>query len=101
MTLDNQQYAFLLSEDYELLLASATGSSAYDLIREMLYQYLVYNTQITLQCVPKYYLEPNTLIHIQNEKSGVIGDYVIKTMSIPLGYSGMMSITASEALSRI
>ena len=101
MNIDNQPYSFVNSEQYELFLTSATGSSAYDLIREMLYQYLVYNTQVTLTCVPKYYLDSNMLIYIQNDKSGVIGDYVIKSISLPLGYSGTMSITASEALSRI
>lgn len=101
MLLDNQNYTFVKEKEYELFLASATGSSAYDLIREMLYQYLVYNTQATLTCIPKYYLDTNMLIYIQNEKSGVIGDYVIKTISLPLGYSGSMNITASQALTRI
>lgn len=101
MELDGQKYCFVNSTQYEYFLASATGSSAFDLIREMLYQHLVYNTQATLTCIPKYYLDANTLIYIQNEKSGVIGDYVIKTISLPLGYSGTMNITANEALTRI
>ena len=40
-------------------ISSATGSTAFDLIREMLYQYLSYNTSVTINCIPKYYLEVN------------------------------------------
>lgn len=101
MELDGQSYTFVKEEQHQLLLTSATGSSAYDLIREMLYQYLVYNTQVTMTAIPKYYLDVNTLIYIQNQKSGVVGDYVIKSISLPLGHSGTMNITANEALSRI
>lgn len=96
-----QKYCFLTSEQYEKLITSATGSSAYDIIREMLYQNLNYNTQVTITSIPKYYLEPNNLIYIRDIKSNIIGDYVIKTISIPLGYNGTMSITANEALTRV
>lgn len=96
------QNYFQISEDFEKrFVTSSTGSSAFDKIRELLYQYLVYNTQITLQGSPIYYLEPNTLIYIEDKDSGVKGRYEISSISIPLAYSGNMSITATEALSRV
>jgi len=51
--------------------------------------------------IPKYYLDTNILIYIQNQQSGLAGEYVIKSLSLPLGYSGTMNITANEALTRI
>ena len=98
---DGQRYCFLTTENYEKLITSSTGSSAYDMIRELLYKHLVYNTQVTITSVPKYYLEPNNLIYIQNQKSAVIGEYVINSLTIPLGYNGTMNITANEALNRV
>lgn len=98
---DGQGYCFLTPEQYENLIISSTGSSAFDLIREMLYQHLVYNTQVTITCTPKYYLEPNNLLYIRDLQSNIVGDYVISSLSIPLGYNGTMNITANEALTRI
>ena len=101
MKAEGQKYCFLPEEQFELLLTSATGASAYDTIRELLYQHLIYNTTIALTCIPKYYLDTNQLIYIQNEKSGIIGDYVIQSISMPIGYSGTMTINANQALTRI
>lgn len=98
---NGQKYCFLTSEQFELLLTSATGSSAYDVIRELLYQHLIYNTSITINSIPKYYLDVNQLIYIENKQSGIIGDYVIKSISIPLSYNGTMTIQANQALTRI
>lgn len=99
---DIGQNYFQISDNFEKqFVTSSTGSSAFDKIRELLYQYLVYNTQITLQGSPIYYLEPNTLIYIEDKDSGVKGRYEISSISIPLAYSGNMSITATEALSRV
>ena len=56
-----QKY-FRLTKYYDnLFVSSSTGESCFDKIREMLYQNLVYNTQITIQGLPKYYLEPNNI----------------------------------------
>lgn len=83
------------------LIASSTGASAFDRIRDLLYQHLNYNTTLTLTCLPKFFLEPNNLVYIYDEKSHINGNYAITQFSLPLGYSGTMSITATEALRRV
>ena len=80
---------------------SASGASAYDTIRTLIYQHLVYNTQVTVTTVPRYYMEPNNLIHIYDKTSGISGNFIISQFSLPLTYNGTMSITATEALTRI
>lgn len=96
-----QKY-FRLEDKYNtLFVTSSTGESCFDRIRELLYQHLIYNTQITIQSTPKYYLEPNNLIYIEDAASHIIGNYTINSISLPLGYSGNMSITASQALTRV
>lgn len=96
-----QRYFVLTSEYYSLFKASSTGASCFDRVREMMYQNLSYNTTIGLTCLPKYYMEVNNIIHIQDAESGIDGNYQITQFSLPLTYNGTMSITATEVLSRV
>ena len=80
---------------------AAIDASAFENIRESLYQNLVYNTSISINCTPIYYLEPNCLIKVEDKLSNINGDYVISQFSLPLAYNGTMSITAQEALIRV
>lgn len=96
-----QRYFILTSEYQDLFVASATGASCFDKIREMLYQNLNYNTTITLTCLPKYYMEPNNIIYVEDKKSNIAGNYQITQFTLPLAYNGTMSITATQVLSRI
>ena len=108
---DNERYKyydsigqqwFQVNAAYEdLFVASSTQVSAFDRVRELLYQHLTYNTQITLQCFPKYYLEPNNIVRIEDLDTNTIGNYAITQFSLPLTYNGTMSITLTEVLNRI
>jgi hypothetical protein len=44
--------------------------------------------------MPIYYLQPNTLVQIDDSKSQISGDYIISSISIPLDSSGVMTINA-------
>lgn len=96
-----QKY-FRLTDTYSTVFTtSSTGSSCFDEIRNLLYQNLNYNTQITIQCTPKYYFEPNNLIYIEDNLTHIIGNFAITQISLPLAYTGNMSITATEVLRRV
>ena len=95
-------YFFQLSPQVESsFVNSSTGSSAFDEIRNLLYQYLVYNTTISISCLPRYWYEPNNMIYLENRENGIQGNYVITQYSLPLTYNGTMSITLTEALTRV
>ncbi len=96
-----QRYFRLTDMYYDLFAVSSTGVSCFDKIRELMYQNLNYNTTISLTCLPKYYLEPNNIIHIEDKDSGINGNYQITQFSLPLTYNGTMSITATEVLTRV
>ena len=76
-------------------------STAFDLIREMLYNYLSYNTSVTINCIPKYYLEPNNLIYISDSKSNIQGDFFITQYTLPLTYNGTMTINTVQTTIRV
>ena len=67
----------------------------------MLYQYSYYNDTVNLNSVPIYYLQPNTIISTKDELSKVTGYYVINKINISLAYNGTMSITMTQALTRV
>lgn len=95
-------YFFQLSPQMESsFVNSSTGSSAFDEIRNLLYQYLVYNTTISISCLPRYWYEPNNMIYLENRENGIQGNYVITQYSLPLTYNGTMSITMTQALTRV
>ena len=96
-----QHYSFINYDLYDDIIVGGTWNSAYDKIKELLYQNTSYNENISIQCMPIYYLEPNTRINVNDEKSNIIGDYIIKTISIPLDLNGTMTISATRALERI
>ena len=91
----------LNSTTQHLFVTSSTGMSTFDKIRELVYLHLCYNTQITFQCSPKYYMEPNHIIYIEDKETGIIGNYSITQFTLPLSHNGTMSITATEVLTRV
>ena len=96
-----QPYCLLKENQMDYFSISSTQASCFDLIRDALYQNLVYNTQITINCQPKYYMEPNSLIYVEDKNSGIQGDYFITNFNLPLSYNGTMSISATQLLTRI
>ena len=96
-----QEYVQVRSELYSLLANGGSMRSAYEQIRKELYQYTNYNQQVSLTALPIYYLEPNVRITIRDIQSGIYGDYMIKSISLPLDVNGTMSISCTKALERI
>ena len=100
--INNGQAYSQIPESIKTQLGGGGGfNSAYDAIRSLLYQYTSYNESITIQALPVYYLEPNTRISIYDKESGISGDYVIQSISLPLDINGTMSISCIKALERV
>ena len=96
-----QEYAQVRSEIYSMLMNGGVSKSAYEEIRKELYQYTNYNEQISLTTLPIYYLEPNVRITVRDMQSGIYGDYMIKSITLPLDINGTMSLSCTKALERI
>ena len=85
----------------ESLALGSTINSAYDNVRSMLHEMTSYNETINITSIPLYFLEPNTRVTVNDEDTGVKGDYIIKTLSVPLTHNGTMTISANKAIERI
>ena len=81
---------------YENIQEGAIGYSAQDAVRNLLNQYTNFNETISIQCMPIYYLEPNTRIKVDDMASNIHGDYIIKSISLPIDGKSTMSITATK-----
>lgn len=80
---------------------SSQGLSAWDAFNDLLYQNTSFNESITLTTLPIYYLEPNNRILVNVGEDKINGEYIISKITVPLGYNGTSSITASKAVDRI
>lgn len=96
-----QKYIQIESTVYSLLVGGGRYNSAYNRVRELLYQHTSYNESITIQAVPIYHLEPNIRVGVRDTESNIFGDYMVSNISIPLDINGTMTISATRALERI
>ena len=96
-----QEYILVSTAIYDMLHPGGILRSAYEQIRKELYQYTSYNEQISLSMLPIYYLEPNTRITVRDPQIGIYGDYMIKSISLPLDTTGTMTLSCTRALERI
>ena len=90
-----------LDSTYLAQIATSAGrNAAFTTIQAMLNENTKYNESISFNSLPIYYIEPNSRITVRDIDSQIYGDYMIKTMSIPLGISGTMSVSCSKIIDR-
>lgn len=99
-TSKNQEVIQVSPEVFKDLVLGGSKNAAYDKIKELLYQFTSYNESITLSVIPIYYLEPNTRITVFDNETGIHGDYLIKTISLPLTANGTSNISATKCLEK-
>ena len=85
---------------FKMVASGGNFNSAYNLVRELLYQSTSYNECISVTSIPVYYIEPNTRITVNDAKSGIFGDYMINSISLPLDINGTMTLSCTRALER-
>jgi hypothetical protein len=94
---------FQIPEQYKkYFIVSSRGLSAYERIKELLYNHTYITESITINSIPLYNLEPNSKIRVnkklkENDEEDYYADYYVDKISIPLAYNGTMSITATKA----
>lgn len=94
-------YINLPSEMEHLFSLSSRGKSAQEKIDELLNIHSYCIESATITTVPIYQLEPNSRIFVHDDLSQISGEYVVTKLTIPLQYSGTMSLTANKIVSNI
>lgn len=98
---ESQAYSFVPSSVYRNLALGTIGYSAKEVARDLLYRFTDYTAAINLTSIPIYYINPNSRITVNDRAAGIFGDYVIKTINLPLDAKNTMTISATRALERI
>ena len=96
-----QAYSNVTSQIYKSVSIGTIGYSAQETARDLLYKYTDYTAAISITSIPIYYLDANVRITVQDRAAGIYGDYVIKTINLPLDAKNTMSISATRALERV
>ena len=99
--LKGQRYIQVQSHIYNALTIGGNFNSAYNRVKELLHEYTSYNENISIEALPIYYLEPNTRITVKDKVSGINGDYMINSISLPLDIRGSMNLNCTRALQKI
>ena len=86
---------------FDVFTQAPYSKDAFSVIREQLYQHTNFNESITINCLPLYFLNTNERIEVFHESSNIYGDYMIKSINLPLSPESLMSITAIRAQQRI
>lgn len=97
-----RQEDFILLNDsmYRMITGGGSSNSAYNRVRELLYQHTSYNETASITMMPVYYLEPNIRITARDSETGVVGDYMINSFSLPLDINGTMTLSCIKAIER-
>ena len=86
---------------YNALATGGTYNSCYEHIRQILADYTSYNNSISINCLPIYSLEPNTMIDVNDEDSGIKGRFIINSISYNFGQGATMNINAKKVIEKI
>ena len=96
-----QAFIQVESAIYDTLATGGASNGCFEEVKMLLYNYTGYNEQINLNMIPLYYLEPNIRIGVRDVEADISGDFVIKTISLPLAVGGTMSISATRAVEKL
>ena len=97
-------YKYIQIPEFEMdkmFTISAQGKSAKERLDELLYAHGYCTESATVTVIPIYYLQPNTRIHISDQKTKIDGDYIVSKITIPLTYNGTMQLTTTKAAQTI
>lgn len=94
-----QNFCQLKADQMNMLTAKNSFGTCYEDVRQAFMEHTIFNSGITLQIIPIWYLDVNRVARFANEDLDVNGDYLIDSIGWNLGQgSPTMNITLSEAL---
>lgn len=97
---NGQPYSQVKGDIFNSLFVGGYKNGAFDQIKYELYVHTNYQKNVSVTSIPAFYLEPNTLVSMQDSSTNLKGNFLIKTINIPFGPGQAMTTTMTEALER-
>ena len=95
-----QSYCQLKGDIYYTLATGGTKNGAFDQIKYELYLHTNYQKTLSITALPAFYLEPNNRVNINDKSTNTYGDFMITSITMPLGPGNLMSVSCSEVFER-
>lgn len=95
-----QPYTQVPGELYYSFRTGGYRNGAFEEIKYQLFVHTNYQKTLSLVTLPVFYLQPNTRVAINDKTTNTYGDFMVQSISLPLGPSGNMSVTCSECFER-
>lgn len=89
------------SDIYNYFSTGGGNKSAYDTLKYNLLTHTNYQETANITVRPIYYLQPNTLVKIDEEVTSIFGNYEIKSISLPMAIGQMMTINVAKANKKV
>lgn len=94
-----QSFCQLKAEQMAMLKPKNSFGTCYEDVRQAFLEHTIFNSSISLQIIPLWFLDVNKVIRYKNDKLGLEGDYVIESINWSISKdSASMNLTLSEAL---
>ena len=97
----NQAYIQVDPNIFKGLGLGGVFNSCFNEVKMLLYERTGYNESIQMNGLPIYHLEPNIRIGAKDISSDIYGDYMLKSMTIPLRAGNTMSISALRVTEKL
>lgn len=98
---ESQSWINVSGQFYNYCVPAVVPNSCFEKIKDLLYQHTIMNDTVSFSAMPIYYLQPNTLVTLSDPVSGIEGDYLIKSISLPLDISSTMNINAYKVFDKL
>lgn len=93
-----QAFAFVNANQKQYFSEVNSFGTCYEEVRAMLYNHLIYNATVSLVSIPIFYLDVNKVVRLNLPENGIVGDYVINSLSWQLGQNNTMNLSLNEAI---
>lgn len=93
-----QTYAFVQKDLWKYFKEVNSYGTCYEGVRGLLYSNLIYNSSVSLNCIPILYLDGDQAIRLNFPDKGVTGDYIINSISFSFSQSPTMTIQCQQAM---
>lgn len=85
---------------YNALAAGGYSNSAFERVKYELYLHTNYQNMLSITALPSLYLEPNSRITVNDTTTQTFGDYMVKSITIPLAPGNVMTCSLNECFER-
>lgn len=99
--LNHIPYVQVTNEFYQGLSTGGNNNAAFDQIKFELWSHTSYQKTLSITAIPSFHLEPNTRVTINDKTTNTYGDFMVTSISLPLGPSSVMGITCNECVKKM